>query len=529
MDKLITDKLIKIGEDVDKNRLYKCPACGDTITVNAEVFYGKCPACAMTIIDYSPAPHQVEFHKSNATYKLNLGGYGSGKTTMCCAEVTRHSLTVPAGRTLICGPKLQQVNEAVIPELDKFLPPWLIKRRVLSPTMKITLVNDHDIIVYASNDEENIRSLNLTGFYIEEASGVDYSIFVQLQARLRNKNAIIKNPDGSYTNHSMGLICSNPEDNGWFMDKFILLSNKIYGSKSIDLSDFKKLKNRKEEKVYFNTFLSSTRDNEFLPEGFLEKLTLGKTPFWISKYIDCNLSLRDGVVYPEYTKCLVEPFHIPSDWMRIAGFDPGFRDQTAFPMAAIDPATGVIYVYEDYYVAEQPVSYHAEHIKELCKGVRFYNNIQADPSVRKRNERDGNSYKDYFYKLSGIYLEEGNNDIVYGIEKVRNYMFNGKLKFFTTCTNITFEALKYRYPEIRPNDNTTKYNIPLDRYNHLWDAIRYMIAVLPEDPRDMQNIYASDSGVLAVLDGRIPVYTSSDDNNYDDNIVTTKYFTSGRY
>lgn len=57
-----------------KNRLYTCPNCHDTIEIENGRFYGRCPACQLTIIDYKPAPHQVAFHKSNAKYKLNIGG-----------------------------------------------------------------------------------------------------------------------------------------------------------------------------------------------------------------------------------------------------------------------------------------------------------------------------------------------------------------------------------------------------------------------------------------------------------------------
>ena len=188
--------------------------CGGIIKVHESVFYGRCDTCLCTLISYKPAPHQVNFHKSKAKYRLNIGGYGSGKTTMDAAEVAVHALSIANGRTLITAQSLQQVKEAVLPELEKFLPPWFFsKPPVKTPLPKYTLKNGHEIIIYPSDNEEKIRSLNLTAFWIIEASGVPFSIFTQLQTRLRNSAAIVKDSMGREIEHNfMGLVESNPEE-----------------------------------------------------------------------------------------------------------------------------------------------------------------------------------------------------------------------------------------------------------------------------------------------------------------------------
>lgn len=215
------NNLVFIEYTDDGYKLYKCPLCGGNIKVHDSVFYGRCDTCLATLIDYVPAPHQVEFHKSKAKFRLNIGGFGSGKTTMDSAEIANHAMSIANGRTLITAQSLQQVKEAVLPELEKFLPPWFIARQTKTPLPKYTLINGHEIIVYASNDEEKLRSLNLTAFWIIEASGVDYSIFTQLTARLRNRAAIVKDKDGKEIEHNfMGIVESNPEEG-----KLILLSS----------------------------------------------------------------------------------------------------------------------------------------------------------------------------------------------------------------------------------------------------------------------------------------------------------------
>lgn len=220
------EDLVFKGYSDDGYKLYKCPLCGGEIKVHESVFYGRCDTCLATLIDYKPAPHQVNFHKSKAKFRLNIGGYGSGKTTMGAAEISNHAFGVSNGRTLITAQSLQQVREAVLPELEKFLPPWFILKQTKTPLPKYTLTNGHEIVVYASNDEEKIRSLNLTAFWIIEASGVAYNIFTQLQTRLRNRAAVVKNKAGYEVEHKfMGIVESNPEEGKRI--KFDLLSSLI--------------------------------------------------------------------------------------------------------------------------------------------------------------------------------------------------------------------------------------------------------------------------------------------------------------
>jgi PBSX family phage terminase large subunit len=410
--------------------------------------------------------------------------HNSGKTTASCAEAANHCLERANSRFLITAISLKQIKDAVMPELMKFLPPWFIKKYTTNPTPNIKLTNGSEILIYSSENPDNLRSLNLTGFYIEEASGVKYEIFDQLTTRLRNKAGIIFDEDGNEVDYRfMGILCTNPED-GWIKDDFLLKSGRIVTSPSIDINIYKPLLKEPLEKHY-HSFISSTRDNTKLPKTYLEGMCAGKSERWIRKYVDCYLDNKEGAVFPDYTKNIVEPFRIPKDWKRLVGFDPGYNDPTAIPKGAIDPKTGIIYIYDDYKVSNMPISYHAKQLSNDIRGFELLIPIQADPSVQKRNDRDGISYADYFRQRSGLYLEPANNDILYGIEKVRDYMENGKLKFFSSCNNLKEEAMNYAYPKKDKNTN----DLPVDNFNHLWDAIRYIIAKLPRDPNQLNAIY----------------------------------------
>ena len=475
--------------DENGNRYYRCPICDvGYIKISDNLFYGRCNNCKGTLIDYTPLPHQEAFHKSNAQYRLNIGGFGSGKTLASCAEIVAHATSTPNGKTLITAPTLALIKDAVIPELEKVLPKWYVEYSRQSPSPFYRLTNGHQIVTYSSIDQENLRSLNLTAFYIEEASGVDYSIFDQLMTRLRNKAAIIRDKDGKELHYKfMGIVSTNPED-GWIKDKFLLIADKIIGSSSIDVKSYEPIRSLNRQK-HFHAFISSTRDNSFLPKEYIERTTAGKSQRWIQKYIDCVLHVREGVVYPDMPKAFVEPFPIPKNWLRVVGYDPGFSDPTARPIGAVDPKDGVIYFYDDYYVREQPVSYHARKTKEALSELSLFIPIQADPRVKNRNDRDLQTYQEYFYTLSGLILETANDDILYGIEKVRDYMYAGKIKFFNSCENFKYEMQMYRYPDLEKRNNEK----PIDKDNHLMDCLRYIITALPQNPVDMNNFYLRES------------------------------------
>jgi phage terminase large subunit len=254
---------------------------------------------------------------------------------------------------------------------------------------------------------------------------------------------------------------------------------------------------RKERINDYHTFISSTRDNHHLHPGYIQSTIAGKNQAWIRKYIDCYLDFKDGVVYPDFMQNLVEPFPIPKDWKRVFGFDPGFNDPTAFVAGAVSPNDGVVYIYQEYKVAEQPISYHAAQIKPMVDGYEKVFQVQADPSVRKRNDRDGTAYAQYFKNISGLILEPGNNDILYGIEKMRDYMFAGKLKIFNDLESIIDEASRYAYASHNTKNSNDK---PIDKHNHLLDALRYVIARLPKDPNQLLKIYSKITDIQGWFD-----------------------------
>lgn len=467
--------------------------------------YSICNICRANEIHYVPLPHQQEFHSDNHTFKAIFGAYGSGKTTVATLSIIEHALTIPFGRTAMLAPTMKMLKETSYKELMKFLPHTMVEKEVRTKgEEKITLTNGHEILLLPSNNADKIRSLNLTAFYLEEASNSKYDVFVELTARLRNSSAFIYETDDEgntlyeldrdgdeipiiLEKKLLGIICSNP-DIGWIRTEILAKSDKVYANK-------KYLRDR-EFNPYMSTHLHGSHQNKYLDADFIPRMSRGRPDWWIKRYIYGSFDYAEGLVYADFQSHVVDPIPIPPNWKRLFGVDFGLRDPTVMLACAIDPNTGIAYIYDEHYEAEKPVHYHAEKMKKMLGEAPYgmmYRQPIADPSG---NSRRGTNEKTYFshYGEYGIYFQPGYNNIASGILKVFTYMSLGRLKIMSNCVNTLFEGREYKYEQEDLSRDKNRGENPKDANNHAMDVIRYIVSELPDDPLNvLSEVYLSDS------------------------------------
>lgn len=469
-----------------------CPNCmmGD-IKRRDGTMYGVCPDCGAFELMYEPQDYQMKLHKDPHLIRGIFGGFGSGKTTMAVAEIVDHCLSIPNGCTLITANTIKQLKKTAMKEFFAQMPEELITDFNKQENV-VTLYNGHEVLFYPSDDDTKIRSLNLTAFYIEEASGIKYQIFVELQNRLRNPAGLeykvdhngkpIMDKDGRpviLKNKLIGIVCSNPDVN-WIRTNFLLESETItgYGAEGYYVEKPNK---------FFSSHIIASRQNKFLPADFIERNSVNKPDWWIQRYLFGSFDYSDGMVYPDFIKSVCEPFEIPKDWKRLSAVDFGLRDPTVMLMGAVDPYTGILYFYKEHYEAGQPVNYHAEKmnklLEEVPRGMLLYQPV-ADPSGKRRSTSDLKSLYEH-YQEYGIFFQPGDNRIDSGISKVYTYFRMNKIKVFSTCSNIIREGVAYKYkvPELAGEKNLGEK--PIDKDNHAMDCMRYMIQLLPDDPASL--------------------------------------------
>lgn len=477
-----------------------CKICtsGKMITPEGKK-YSICNICNASIIHYKPQPHQAEFHKDDHTFKAIFGAYGSGKTTTAVMEIIKHMLSVPNGLSAMLAPTLQLLKETSYLELMKYLPHTLIKKEHRTKGNEhIILHNNHKLLLLPSNNADKIRSLNLTAFYMEEASNAKFEVFSELTARTRNDRALeyaynennepvmVWDKKQNIYRHKvkksrlLGVICSNP-DVGWIRTHILHMSDVVFSNTTYPRDP--------NANPFLSTHLHSSFQNRYLDPDFQTRIGRGKPDWWVKRYIYGSFDYNEGLVYPMFADSIVDPFPIPHHWKRMFGVDFGLRDPTVMLGAAIDPEEGVLYIYDEHYEAEKPVSYHAKCMNAMVNKVppgMINGQIVADPSGQKRS---GSDYRTYFnhYSEYGLWFKPGVNQIESGIMKVYTYFSLGKIKIMSNCINTIKEGREYKYKETSLTQEKNRGEKPHDANNHSMDALRYLVNELPDDPDKMVN------------------------------------------
>jgi len=171
--------------------------------------------------------------------------------------------------------------------------------------------------------------------------------------------------------------------------------------------------------------------------------------------------LGSGAIYqvPE-SDIVVDAMEIPKHWKRCYGMDVGWN-RTAAAWFAIDPETGIAYLYHTYYRGHAEPAVHAQGIKAPGDWIPG----AIDPAARGRGQADGHSLADMYNDL-GLQLTYANNAVEAGIYEVWELLSSGRLKVFRTCKDWLSEYRVYRRDEkgkiVKEND-------------HLMDATRYAI------------------------------------------------------
>ena len=173
------------------------------------------------------------------------------------------------------------------------------------------------------------------------------------------------------------------------------------------------------------------------------------------------IKLGAGVCYPvDPDTFVIPPFEIPKHFHRLGSLDVGWKI-TAACWFAIDPDSDSVYIYSEYYSSgEQPIV-HAEALKARGKDIPFV----IDGAAHGVSQIDGRNLFDMYRDL-GLNLRNANKAVNAGIYAVWEALTTGKLKIFSTCTNLLSEMRLYRRDESGKIVKTA---------DHLMDSMRYGI------------------------------------------------------
>jgi phage terminase large subunit len=440
-----------------------------------------------------PLPKQQEFLNSlldpnGPKYVLYAGGIGSGKTLIGCIAMLTMAVLYP-GDYLICRQFFPELKITTLKTFLEICPKELIAEyRVADGIVKIRSTGGRlsNIIFRQLEEPDKLRSLNLSGFYIDESSQVSEAAFLLLQGRLRG-NGLRK-----------GFCTTNPNGHDWQYGWFVKQDH---------------LKTEAAKKR-FKLIKAPSTENVHLPDGYVQSMMESWSEDRIQREIMGSFDAFEGQVYHEFRRDVhvIKPFVIPDTWTKIIGADHGYRNPAAFLWAAVDYDDN-IYVYREFYEREWLIEEivkgkpkdNLPGILSMSRGERI-DGIYIDPSTRNRRGSNGLSDWDAYteHLPGGLTLIPAQNDKTSGIDRVKSFLKinprtnKPRLFVFDTCVNLIDEMARYRYAEIpqQRQGRVAEKEEPMKVDDHACDALRYLLMSRPEPPKENPSETAFKPGTI---------------------------------
>lgn len=401
---------------------------------------------------------QVDFVGSPLQFPAYIAAVGTGKSTALIAKALLESKTSPNNLGVIVRKQYTDLRNSTIKDFQDYT-----GLKVNESTHEVKFPNGSTLLFIHGDVLDSLKNINCGWFGIEQAEEFpDDTAWQFLKMRLRRK-----------VEFRTGFIIGNTNGHNWIYDIYKrqkppeqheLIEATTYDFESIHKPDYMRTLESLPKRLYNRYVLNSWEESE-------------------------------GLVYDEYleSKHVVEPFSIPSTWVKGFVLDHGFRNPTAVLWYALDH-DGNIILYDEHYRAEMPISEHAKEIRS-----RGLTDGYADPSIFSKTQQKAGTV----YAISDEYADHGINLMpAYrsaeeaSIARVNEFFKAGRIKIFRNLQSTIREISNWKWKELRPGVNAKEE--PQDLNNHLCDCLKYLIATRFNAPAVPQP--APESGSLAWYD-----------------------------
>ena len=369
---------------------------------------------------------------------LQQGGSSSGKTFGNLYALLTHLLYDRKAERLVCSvvaetfPHLKKGAirdfEVILEETGLFS---LIKHNKTEQTF--TLPNGSIIEFFSADNQTKVRGPRRDILFINEANSISWDIYYQLNLRTKGTTILDWNPSGEFWLHEMLLPAM--KENEYLFTRTTYHDNPALGEKTI-------------------------REIERLQD-------IDPTLYTI--YGEGKTGKIQGLIFPSITYVAEMPERAKK---RAFGLDFGFTNDPSVLVEGCE-LHGEVFGREVFYETGLTND-------DICKrfeacGVKKTDEIFADAAEPKSIEEIRR--KGWDIKAAA----KGADSINFGIDLLKKY----KINLTNDSTNARKEARNYKW---RVDSKTGKpLNIPIDAFNHFWDAFRYYavmnLAVEKEAPR----------------------------------------------
>jgi len=449
----------------------------------------------LEVIKYKPpGANAVKFHSSDAFVRGLMGPVGSGKSSSCCVEIVARALRqkpsadgVRRSRWLVIRNTYPELKSTTIKTWETWFPSTVAPIKWDTPitsNMKISDIGDGTSmeleVMFMALDRPTetgkLRSLELTGAWINEASEIPKEIFDMVTQRVgRFPSKLQGGPSWC------GIILdTNPcDDDHWYY--------KLAEEERPDEWEFFRQPGGlyKEGDQYVP---NPDAENIFnLPGGYRYYLQQvpSKQEDWINVFLLGNYgSTKDGKpVYPEYNDkvhCLPKNVEAERGLPIVLGWDFGLTPACVVMQVT---ARGKVIVLDEVISEDMGIRQFAnDAVKPLLnnkyQGFTVYS--AGDPAGNIRAQTDERTCLQELLE-AGIYTEPApTNDFIPRREAVAFFMTkmsDGEPAFLLNprCVNIRKGlAGRYKFERLKTSGPARFKDRPLkDGYSHIQDALQY--------------------------------------------------------
>lgn len=450
----------------------------------------------MEVIKYAPpGKNAAKFHESDAFVRGLMGPVGSGKSSSCCVEIVARALRqrpsrdgIRRSRWLIIRNTYPELKSTTIKTWETWFPANVAPIKWDTPitsTMKINNIGDGTglelEVMFMALDKPTetgkLRSLELTGAWINEASEVPKEIFDMVTQRVgRFPSKLQGGPSWC------GIILdTNPcDDDHWYY--------KLAEEERPTEWEFFRQPGGLMRDAEGNYSPNPDAENVFnLPGGYsyYQQQVPSKSEDWINVFLLGNYgSTKDGKpVYPEYNDkvhCLSKNVEGERGLPIVLGWDFGLT-----PACVILQVTGrgKIIILDELVSEDMGIRQFANDIVKPVL-MNKYNGFQihsaGDPAGNIRAQTDERTCLQELLE-AGIYTEPAaTNDFIPRRESVAFFMtrmMDGEPAFLLNprCTNLRKGFLgRYKFERVKASGTARYKDRPVkDIYSHIQDALQY--------------------------------------------------------
>lgn len=219
-------------------------------------------------INYEPLKWAEDFHTGDWKWACCVGGLGSGKSRASIEEIKALALENPGYTYLIGRKTFPSLRDTAMKSFFQCMEPGLVKdyNQVRGD---VTLINGARVIFRGLDDVEKLKSLEIAGFFINEANEITKEMFDMLKSRTREKIG------GREPTRYRGILDLNPVDEGHWIPQ-VFMFNPPSGHKLFQSTTYDNVKNLPQDYIQELQRTYSTAMQERMIWGLFTKIFNGR-------------------------------------------------------------------------------------------------------------------------------------------------------------------------------------------------------------------------------------------------------------